>query len=291
MLFGIHIILTYQCTNECDHCWFYCSPKSKGTFTVKQIKILLREAQKLGTEWIYFEGGEPFLFYPILLEGLKLAHDMGFKTGIATNSYWATSIEEAEEKLSPISKLNVSIFGISDDSYHSGMEYDMSGCAKIASIAAKNLGIEVLTLYVKEITSRDVNRNPRLVFKGRAVDNLTEGLPRRPWEELTKCPNRDLRVIPKVHIDSFGNVHICQGISIGNMWKTNLTDLIEDYDVNKHPICKPLLEGGPAQLARKYNIDHGGKYVNECHFCHYIRKTLIDRFPQYFTPRQVYGLG
>ncbi|GAH05336.1 unnamed protein product, partial [marine sediment metagenome] len=124
-----HLIsLTYKCTNECDHCWFYCSPKSEGTFTANQIKEVLDEAKKIGTKCIYFEGGEPFLFYPILLEGLQIARDMGFKTGIATNSYWATSIEEAEERLTPISKLNISIFGISDDSFHSEMESDISGC-------------------------------------------------------------------------------------------------------------------------------------------------------------------
>ena len=30
MLTGIHFILTYTCNFECDHCFLYCSPKSKG---------------------------------------------------------------------------------------------------------------------------------------------------------------------------------------------------------------------------------------------------------------------
>jgi pyruvate-formate lyase-activating enzyme len=30
---------------------------------------------------VYFEGGEPFLFYPILLQGLKLAAQRGLQPG------------------------------------------------------------------------------------------------------------------------------------------------------------------------------------------------------------------
>ena len=33
MLTGIHFLLTYSCTSECDHCFLYCSPNAKGTFT------------------------------------------------------------------------------------------------------------------------------------------------------------------------------------------------------------------------------------------------------------------
>ncbi len=79
MLKGIHFLLTYTCNYACDHYFLYCSPNSKGTFTLAQINAVLNEALKIGTvEWIFFEGGEPFLYYPIMLEGLKLANEMGF---------------------------------------------------------------------------------------------------------------------------------------------------------------------------------------------------------------------
>lgn len=34
MLTGIHILLTYTCTRECDHCFLHCGPKQEGTFTL-----------------------------------------------------------------------------------------------------------------------------------------------------------------------------------------------------------------------------------------------------------------
>ena len=72
MLTGIHILLTYQCTFECDHCFLYSGPFANGTMTLPQIRRVLAESQKISSvKCIYFEGGEPFLFYPLLLEGVN----------------------------------------------------------------------------------------------------------------------------------------------------------------------------------------------------------------------------
>ena len=35
-----------------------------------------------------FWRGEPFLFHPIMVEGVRLANEMGFETGIVTNYYY-----------------------------------------------------------------------------------------------------------------------------------------------------------------------------------------------------------
>ena len=74
MITGIHFLLSYACNLTCDHCFLYCSPTSKGTMTLKQIKAVLEESKQIGTvQEAYFEGGEPFLFYPIMVEGIRLA--------------------------------------------------------------------------------------------------------------------------------------------------------------------------------------------------------------------------
>ncbi len=97
MLAGIHFLLTYMCNLECEHCFVYGSPHARGTFTLEQIERVLNEAVKIGTvERVYFEGGEPFLFYPLMIEGVRIARDKGFTTGVLTNSYWATSAKDAE---------------------------------------------------------------------------------------------------------------------------------------------------------------------------------------------------
>ena len=77
---------------------------------------------------------------------------------------------------------------------------------------------------------------------------------------------------------------------MGNMWQSPLSEIILQYKVDSHPICAPLTKGGPAALAKQYDVDHEEEYIDECHFCYLVRCALIDRFPTYLAPRQVYGL-
>ena len=85
-LSGLHILLTYQCTWECDHCFVWGSPWQKGTLTLEQIDNILHQAKDAGITAIYFEGGEPFLYYAILKQAVHKASDMGFSVGIVSNA-------------------------------------------------------------------------------------------------------------------------------------------------------------------------------------------------------------
>ena len=298
MLTGIHILLTYKCNLECDHCFVYASPRAKGIMTLPQTRLVLQEAHRIGSvEWIYFEGGEPFLFYMSMLEGIRLARDKGFKVGIVTNAYGAVSDEDAEVWLCPLLDLGVADLSISDDAFHYG---ETDSPARRALKAAGDLGLPASSICIQKPF---VEANPGegqgkgapvigggAMFKGRAVEKLTQGLPRRPWHELTTCPHEDLLTPSRVHVDPYGHVHLCQGLSMGNMWQRPLSDMVNEYDPKTHPICGPLIKGGPALLATQYDVPHENDYVDECHFCYLVRRALIDRFPDYLAPRQVYGL-
>ena len=298
MLTGIHFLLTYACNLECDHCFVYSGPKAKGTFTLSQLKEILNELTGIGTiEWVYFEGGEPFLFYPLMLEGIKIARGRGFKTGIVTNAYWATSEEDAEMWLRPICELGVADISISDDSFH---YEDDNNPAKRALTAANKLSMPAGAICIKKptieagIDKEQAKGGPVIgggaMFRGRAVEKLTLGLPGKPWPEFTECPYEDLKNPKRVHLDSYGNIHLCQGLSMGNMRDIPLSIITRNFDPDLHPISGPLIKGGPAFLAKKYDVELGGKFVDACHFCYLVRKALIDRFPQYLAPRPVYGL-
>jgi len=214
----------------------YSGPNAKGTFTLNRIREVFDEIPKIGTiEWVYFEGGEPFLFYPLMLEGIKIAHDMGIKTGVVTNAYWAISEDDAELWLRPFCELEISDLSISDDSFH--YEDERDNPAKRALGVAKKLGIPVNTISIEKptieagIDKEKAKGKPVIrggaMFRGRAVEKLTEGLPKRGWEEFTECPYEDLKDPERVHIDPYGHVHVCQGLmSIGNILGISF---IKDY--------------------------------------------------------------
>jgi hypothetical protein len=263
------------------------------------MKRVFDELGKIDTiESIFFEGGEPFLFYPVMHEGIKMASNMGCEAAIVTNAYWATSEGDAELWLKPLQDSGLSAISISDDPYHYGdNDANLTGHALSA---AKRLGISCGSISIDEPKpeadmAREQDKGKPVagggvMFRGRAVEKLIEGLPRRPWTEFTECPYEDLRNPKRVHLDAYGNIHLCQGLSLGNMWDVPLSKLVKQYDANSHPICGPLINGGPARLAKEYAIQHENQYVDACHMCYLVRLALLDSFPQYLAPRLVYGL-
>ena len=298
VLTGIHVLLTLKCTYECEHCFLRCGPSREATFTIGQLRTLVRQIEELGTVTVgYFEGGEPFLFHPLLLEGLRMVRAAGFDAGIVTNGYWATSVEDGLHWLTPIRDLGLADFSVSDDEFHRLDKNDRR--AEFTRQAAQQLGIPTGTICIEPPSvspqaAEDQRGKPvvggGVLFKGRAAEKLTAGLPVRPCEELTTCPHEDLLSPERVHVDAYGNVHLCQGLSMGNIWEKPLRDLVRSYDGQKHPIAGPLLRGGPIGLVTEHGLAMSGGYVDECHLCYTARKQLVPRFPQCLAPKESYGL-
>jgi hypothetical protein len=127
------------------------------------------------------------------------------------------------------------------------------------------------------------------MYRGRAAEKLASRAPSRPWERFYSCPHEDLVEPGRIHLDPLGNIHICQGISIGNLFEKPLKQICEEYDVNSHPICGILHSGGPAALVTEYNLPHASSYADACHLCYEARTALRVRFPELLGPNQMYG--
>ncbi len=297
MLKGLHFLLTYKCLYECDHCFLYCGSNMEGTFTIEQVEKAIVQGIEAGIGSICIEGGEPFLFYPLMLETLRVAKKLNLRRSIVTNCYWANSERDAELWLGPLVEIGIDDLSVSNDEFHS--DDPESSPATIAYKVAKKLGMPADSICISKpvvvIKGKGRKGEPVIggdvVFKGRAVDKLTKGLPRRKFDCFTECTQENLEDPGRVHLDPFGEVMVCQGLSIGNIWKKPLAQIMAEYEPRKHPIIGPLLKGGPAELARVYGLPEGDSYVSECHLCYLIRKKLIDQFPEYLCPRQVYGIS
>lgn len=296
-LTSIHLLLTYECNKECEHCFTWGSPWNPGTLILERIGEIIEQAAELGTvESFYFEGGEPFLFYPVLVRAVERAAGCGFKTGLVTNAYWATAVEDARIWLEPFAG-RVQELLVSTDLFH----YDerISEQAANAAAAANTLGIDTGMLTIVELGEEEgsirVGQLPpgesKVMHRGRAAEKLVEGEPRHPWADFAECPFEELREPERLHVDPLGYVHICQGISIGNLFRQRLAEICDGYDPEAHPIVGPLLAGGPAELVRRYGLDHDEGYVDACHLCYTARLELRERFPQILAPDQMYGVA
>ena len=294
----IHFLLTYRCNLECDHCFLYCSPSAPGTFTIQQVEEVLDQALKIGTiKMIYFEGGEPTLYYPLLLESVTRAYQKGFEVGIVSNAYGALAVEDAYLWLDPLAKAGLSVLSVSDDTFHYGD--DRENPTVIARKVGDQLKLNTFPICIDPPHAIDPppgEKGQSLIgggakFRGRAADELTNGLPTRPWRELQECPYEDLVSPSRVHVDSYGSTQICQGISIGNFWERPLSEIVAVYNPDNHPICGPLNRKGPAGLIEELGLSARDEYVDECHACFVLRRALLNDYPQELTPRQVYGVS
>lgn len=295
-LTGLHLLLTYQCTFECDHCFVWGSPFQTGTMTLENIRHILRQGQESGSVTsIYFEGGEPFLYYPILVKGVTLAVEMGFQVGIVSNAFWATSLEDAALWLEPLAG-KLSDLTVSSDLFHYSEK--ISQQARYASQAAEQYHIPLGMISIAEPERMDTARvegqlptgESGVMFRGRAVEKLAPDAPHHPWESFTTCPYENLRDPSRVHVDPLGNLHLCQGIVIGNLFRTPLKDICAQYDPDSHPVVAPLLAGGPRRLVEQYGLEHVAQYADACHLCYTARQELRPSYPTSLAPDQVYGI-
>ena len=294
---GLHLLLSYQCTFECDHCFVWGSPFQEGVMTLENIRHILSQAQETGTvESIYFEGGEPTLFYPILIKGVQMARKMGFQVGIVSNSYWATNLEDAIEWLRPFVGL-VDDLSVSSDLFH--YSELLSQQARYATQAAERLGIPVGYISIAQPETAEAESSlgqlplgqSGVMYRGRAAEKLAGLAAKRPWEEFIECPYENLRDPGRLHLDPFGHLHVCQGISIGNLYQEPLTEIWARYDPDTHPITGPILAGGPVELVRRYSLPHQETYADACHLCDQARRALRERYPEILGPDQMYGVG
>ena len=93
-----------------------------------------------------------------------------------------------------------------------------------------------------------------------------------------------------MHVDAWGNLHVCQGIVIGNLLQRSLAEIVREYEPDAHPIVGPLLAGGPAELAERYGLPRMQGYADACHLCYSARCALRNRFPELLAPDQMYGV-
>jgi len=296
-LSGLHILLTYACNYSCQHCFVWGDPSQHGTWNWAELQHVVHQAGDIPSiKRIYFEGGEPFLYYPVLAAGIKLAKKLGFWVGLVTNAYWATSRQDALLWLRPLAG-SLDGLSISSDSYHQGE--NLGKGVEAARQAALDVGIDPGVISIAQPCEADTSAALGVLpdglsevrYRGRAARELVDQCTnKQPWTTFNTCPYENLREPSRVHVDPLGYIHICQGITAGNCLERPLADLCANYQPTIHPILDPLLRGGPAELFRTYGLPVDGEFADACHLCDSARRQLRDRFPEALAPDQMYGI-
>lgn len=98
----ITIITTYKCSAACRECCFQCSPKISVRLSYEEIKNFIEKSVESFGETLkicVFTGGECTLLGEDLFKSIRFAKNMGLRTRIVTNGYWAKTKMSAEKMI------------------------------------------------------------------------------------------------------------------------------------------------------------------------------------------------
>lgn len=278
-LTGIHFLISYGCSAECDHCFLWGSPRRNAAMTPESLDAFLDAAVALETvTGVCAEGGESFLRYDLVRHFLRGATARGLKPSALTNASWVTSRELARRRVAELLEAGLVSLGVSTDQWHR-KTVPVERVDKLLEVCAE-LGLAA---------NRMETELGGVMFRGRAAAVLAPQMPVRPAAELTKCPHENLAAPARVHLDCYGRLHLCQGLNVGpggpvEAWRS--------YQPAAHPIVAPLLEGGPyalGQMAARHGFALREGYVDACHLCYEARRALRSRFPELLGPDEMYG--
>lgn len=326
------IVLSYKCTAECKHCMYACSPKwSADWMAEKDLYRLLFSLSPwiapsiYGSEYIglnsgiHFTGGEPFLNFDLLCEGVRMAKELNIPSVfVETNSFWAFSDDVTRDKLTTLKDLGMDGILVSVNPFF--LEYiPFERTQRAALISREIFGDNAVVYqpeffrqfhemgikgklpfddYLQRVSKDALSRKVEFFNTGRAPYQMEKyGLfQHHPASVVVEQP-----CVPSFirswhnHFDNYGNFQpgYCGGISLGS-W-TDLDRLTEEgMDLDKKPVLKYIVEDdfkGLLEYAESMGYhERDSGYLSKCHLCVDIRKFLVEKddFNE-LQPREFYS--
>jgi hypothetical protein len=301
---GLHLLLTHKCNARCGHCFLNAGPEHGQVYSPEfGLKIIDQAGESASVKSLFIEGGEPFLYPDLLPPLVERAARLGLWTGVLSNGFWAHSEEKAIAALRPLADRGLRSLSLSTDWWH--QQYVPKARVERAASAAKRLGLEVDVMVClgggKAQGKAEVEHwenghqgagayEGEVVCRGRAATAVCSGGTRH-WSSLTSCSEK-LSDPSRVHVGPGGEIHLCQGLLIGERVETEpLHRVLDSYAAGEHPIVSKLIAGGPAALAT-FALDLGWEpvagYADDCQLCFELRSFLRPRFPDFLGPGAVY---
>ncbi|UCF60158.1 MAG: hypothetical protein JSV37_10355 [Anaerolineaceae bacterium] len=272
----------------------------------------LQEALDAITLWpippqVHFTGGEPFLQFELLLDGVHWAVERGIVNYVETSASWCIDDEEVHRRFVTLREAGLEAILISCSPFHA------EKIPPARTLRAVQASLEVfgtrgtivyLPEYLKIIQLFDIDRPTPLshyeetfgvdeagrvlwqgygiISGGRAGYKLGHLIPKYPAESFaeTNCM-LDLLYAHHSHFDLYGNYisGFCGGLTIGS-WR-ELHQVFEDFRAGRYPpLIEILIARGPYGLAQMAREDYGYQpnpagYTGKCHLCVDVRRHMV----------------
>lgn len=290
------IELTERCDNNCIHCSINIpenSGEQKRELDSSRWKEIIREAADLGVLRARFTGGEPLLrkdFEELYLYTRKL----GIKVALFTNARKITpELAELFSKIPPLEKIEVSVYGMSRESYEkvsrvpgsydefrSGVDlllkYKIPFIVKGILLPDNGKDRDAFEKWASEIPwmdnppsysshfefreRRDSDKKNKIISSLRNIDNIPAAPDRSMVEFCSKFigpPGNELFSCgagESVSVDAYGFAHPCLTLKAGEF----------AYDLKKGSIKDAIFKYYPEKLKVKVS---DSEYLKRCAKC------------------------
>jgi sulfatase maturation enzyme AslB (radical SAM superfamily) len=317
-LTGITWLTTYNCNLNCEHCFF----NVRGDKKYMEPDLVEAVFDSLGNDhgmfWQHLSGGEIFIDSGRLMNILEIIHKNFQKNiGLSTNGFWAKKRDQAAAILDQLKERGVNGIAVSMDYYHSkwldgsipeGLlkmisekDFQTHSYAMGAVLQEEVEGADAVNISYSDhfYKNTDLRKCPQAPTKVRSIGRgayinipKQQYVPEGKCTDLSECLGKRSPFNPAmVWIDCYGNVMVCYGIIIGNLYKKEMKQILAEYNQYENDIVNRLIEGGPRNLfllAQEKGWQHTGYFFDKCDMCFQSRKYLKDFFPDTLGPDECY---
>ena len=300
--------MTYNCTGRCRHCSVgeKINGSDKSHVEYHWIQGILKKVTAMyPIQSVMCFGGEPLL-YPedvcgIMSEAVECRIP---KRQIITNGYFSKDESRIAEVVTSIEKAGVTQILLSVDAFHQEVIPLDPVLAFARSAAESNIEIKLQPAWlVNEQAANEYNAGTRDILnkfsdllipinkgnditpEGNAVLNLSKYFDKKSVDFDQQCgeaPYTDrLDDITTISISPNGDVNVCSFV-IGNVYRENITEIIERYNPYNDIMMSSLLNGGITELMEWAKIRgiivNPEDHYSACSMCREIVETARTKY-------------
>jgi hypothetical protein len=306
----VEYIITKRCTGWCEHCSVMTDNRNPDR-SYRDFPAVLAASDHLYSTFpvtsMMVYGGEPLLYPGTVADLLSFAREKGVaRRELITNGYFSKDPKVITSVARHLLEAGVSVVYLSVDAFHQA-RIPLTHVEGFLSALLQH-GFEDVFLHpswvvrrdhdnehngrthdiIDQVTSRNnvrVSTGNNIIPAGFFRHHLSDYYPRFPDLPPQRCseipyansPERvgSLRFLPN------GDVHICRGVILGNVFETNLPHMLDMYDPALDPSLTAILTEGVQGLLR-LAINNGltidpKDFYGRCDLCAQCLRALRGR--------------
>jgi organic radical activating enzyme len=232
-----------RCNIRCAHCVAAGEVPVESKMGLEKAKEIILEMAGAGVTGISFTAGEPFIYFDDLLELVNLCRNLNIYTRIVTNSFWAKTTKETENRLGMLKENGLSQLRMSYSKWHQAHvpRHNVLNAAR----GCNSIGIDYFISFVTDFSEEDDEYEQFLqdnklkyfpepvIYAGRA-DSLERGKISTDYQE--NCCAMNPYLAPDLNMyaccDAGSHFTRTNFFMLGNLANSSIDQLITESETN-----------------------------------------------------------